>query len=66
MTYTAHPSRIEIYQDGTNDLAAVVECIDEGGASLDIRTCTSASDWLDLSAAILKALTDMHLTGDVP
>lgn len=62
-TYTNQVIRVEIYSD-TNDIAAVVECFDEGAATVEIKTVTNGADWLKLSAAILAALRSMQLEGD--
>lgn len=64
MTYTNHITRIEITQDGTNDLAAAVEVQDAGCASVEIKTVTNETEWADLSAAIRGALRVMKLEGD--
>lgn len=63
MTYTNHVTQVEIYSDDKK-LAARVDCVDEGAATVEIKTVTNGADWIKLSAAILEALKEMRLEGD--
>jgi hypothetical protein len=59
MTFTIHPVVIEIYDDA-NDVAAKAEAFDDVASTVTISHITNPQDWPALSAAILRALEQIH------
>lgn len=61
MTYTATPTRFEIYDDDDpQELAAKITMQDECASTIKIRTCINPDNWPGLSDAIMSALRQMH------
>ena len=61
MTYTATPTRFEIYDEtDPQELAAKIVMMDEAASVIKIRTCVSPDNWPGLSDAIMSALRLMH------
>ncbi len=60
MTYTATPTRFEIYDDDPQELAAKITMQDECASTIEIRTCINPDNWPGLSDAIMSALRQMH------
>lgn len=61
MTYTATPTRFEIYaDDDPQELAAKIVMQDEIASTIKIRTCVNPDNWPSLSDAIFSALLQMH------
>jgi hypothetical protein len=63
-TFTAMPTEFEIYDD-TSTLAVKVSMFDEGGATVEIKTCMDRTSFDLLVPHIQRALSEMKLTGDV-
>lgn len=59
MIFTTCPVVIEIYDDA-NDVAAKVEAFDEVASTVTINRVTSPQEWPALSAAIQRALEQVH------
>jgi hypothetical protein len=57
--FTTCPVVIEIYDDA-NDVAAKVEAFDEVVSTVTVNHTTSPQEWPALSAAILRALEQIH------
>jgi hypothetical protein len=61
MTYTATPTRFEIYaDDDPQELAAKIEMQDEIASTIEIRTCVNPDNWPDLADTITQTLLKMH------
>ena len=61
MTYTATPTRCEIYDDDDpKELAAKIEMMDEVASTIEIRTCVNPDNWPDLADTITQTLLKMH------
>ena len=61
MTYTATPTRCEIYDDDDpQELAAKIEMMDECASTVEIRTCVNPDNWPGLSESIMQTLLKMH------
>ena len=61
MTYTATPTRFEIYaDDDPQELAAKITMQDECASTIEIRTCVNPDNWPGLAETIMQALTKMH------
>jgi hypothetical protein len=61
MTFTAVPTRYEIYDDLSSDEPdAVIEMFDAGCSRVEIKSVQSPTTWEHLSAAIGACLREMH------
>ncbi len=61
MTYTATPTRFEIYaDDDPQELAAKITMQDECASTIEIRTCVNPDNWPDLAETIMQTLMKMH------
>lgn len=61
MSITVYPVKFEAYSDDTKDLMFIVEAIDEGAASVTIKTCVDVASWDKLASAIRAAIVQMRL-----
>jgi hypothetical protein len=61
MTLKAYPIRFEIYDDGEENILAVVESLDVGAARVEIKTGVTIGLWRELHQAIEKAIDSMEL-----
>ena len=61
MTYTATPTRFEIYDEtDPQELTAKIVMMDEVASTIEIRTCVNPDSWPDLADTITQTLLKMH------
>lgn len=64
MKLTNYPTVIEVHDDDSKQCVAIVSTVDEGAATVEMKTVFNASTWPDVAQAIHAALQDLHLKGD--
>ena len=64
MTYTATPTVFEIHDDETHEFVARVSMFDEGGATIELKSCFDRRSFDAIVPSLQYALSAMNLTGD--
>ena len=64
MIYIATPTVFEIHDDETKELAARVSMFDEGGATIELKSCFDRRSFDAIVPSLQYALSAMELAGD--
>ena len=64
MTYTVTPVEFEIHDDDSKMLIAKVVMFDEGGATIELKSCFDRTTFDAIVPSLQHALSAMKLTGD--
>lgn len=64
MTYTSTPTVFEIHDNETNEFVARVSMFDEGGATIELKSCFDRTTFDAIVPSLQSALSAMKLTGD--
>ena len=64
MTYTATPTVFEIHDDETHEFVARVSMFDEGGATIELKSCFDRTTFDAIVPSLQYALSEMNLEGD--
>ena len=64
MTYTATPTVFEIHDNETHEFVARVSMFDEGGATIELKSCFDRTTFDAIVPSLQYALSAMNLTGD--
>jgi hypothetical protein len=64
MSYTATPVEFEIYDEDAKMLVAKVTMVDEGGATIELKSCFDRTTFDAIVPSLQYALSAMKLDGD--
>jgi hypothetical protein len=64
MTYTATPTVFEIHDDDAKMFVARVSMFDEGGATIELKSCFDRTTFDAIVPSLQYALSAMKLDGD--
>jgi len=64
LTYTATPTVFEIHDDETHEFVARVSMFDEGGATIELKSCFDRTTFDAIVPSLQYALSAMKLEGD--
>jgi len=64
LTYTATPTVFEIHDDETHEFVARVSMFDEGGATIELKSCFDRTTFDAIVPSLQHALSAMNLEGD--